>query len=164
MSALQTCTEADVWAALRDVPDPELPYVSVVDLGVIYRVELDDAQRRARVLLMPTFLGCPAIGFMRDMIRERLEQLGLDTQVDVTMEHAWSSDRISDEGRRKLAEANIAPPAPVDTTTILFMEPARCPRCGTRNTALDAMFGPTLCRAIAYCNVCREPFEQFKPL
>lgn len=160
----RTVTESDIWDALREVPDPELPNISVVDLGVIARVTLDAEQRRAHVMLMPTFIGCPAIQMMRDMIHERLAQLDLDAQVDVTMEQAWSSDRISAEGRRKLAEAGIAPPGPAGTATIMFMEPARCPRCGSRNTTLDSMFGPTLCRAIAYCRDCREPFEQFKPV
>jgi ring-1,2-phenylacetyl-CoA epoxidase subunit PaaD len=158
-------TESDIWAALKDVPDPELPQISLVDLGVILRVELDEATQRVRVLLMPTFLGCPALGMMREMIHERLEQLDLSVHVDVTDEELWSSDHISAEGRRKLEEAGIAPPAPADASaTILFMEPARCPHCGSRNTTLDTAFGPTLCRAIAYCRNCRQPFEQFKPL
>ncbi len=162
---LQTVTEADIWAALHDVPDPELPHISLVDLGVILRVELDEVAQRARVLLMPTFLGCPALEMMRTMIRERLLQLGLETQVEVTMEQPWSSDRISAEGRRKLAEAGIAPPAPAGTSALIsFMEPARCPHCGSANTIIDSSFGPTLCRAIAYCRNCRQPFEQFKPL
>jgi ring-1,2-phenylacetyl-CoA epoxidase subunit PaaD len=161
----QPVTKQDVLDALRDVPDPELPQISLVDLGVILRIELDEAAQRVRVLLMPTFLGCPALGMMREMIRERLGQLGLSAQVDVTDEELWSSDRISAEGRRKLEEAGIAPPSPAsESATILFMEPARCPHCRSRNTTLDTAFGPTLCRAIAYCRDCRQPFEQFKPL
>lgn len=160
-------TEETIWAALREVPDPELPGVSVVDLGVILRVELDAAARRARVLLMPTFLGCPALQIMRDMVRERVERLGLETRVDVTTEQLWSSDRISPEGRRQLAAAGVAPPAPAPaghSALIPLLEPAPCPHCGSRDTALDSPFGPTLCRAIAHCRACRQPFEQFKPI
>jgi ring-1,2-phenylacetyl-CoA epoxidase subunit PaaD len=160
----RTITETDLWDALRDVPDPEIPTISVVDLGVILRVELDEAAGRARVLLMPTFTGCPAIEAMRHMIADRLGQLGVSVQVDVTREQRWSSDRISAEGRRKLAAAGIAPPGPAASTVIPLLEPASCPHCGSRRTTLDSAFGPTLCRAIAYCRDCKQPFEQFKPL
>jgi ring-1,2-phenylacetyl-CoA epoxidase subunit PaaD len=157
-------SENDIWQALRDVPDPEIPTVNLVDLGVILRVELDEAAGSARVLLMPTFTGCPAIAMMRDMIRERVEQLGLVVQVDVTREAHWSSDRISAAGRRGLTQAGIAPPGPATSVIIPLLEPAPCPHCGSRHTTLDSVFGPTLCRAIAYCRDCRQPFEQFKPL
>ena len=113
MTITSTISETDLWDALGDVPDPELPTISVVDLGVILRVELDQAAKHARVLLMPTFLGCPALEMMRDTIRERLEQFGLTVQVDITNEQLWSSDRISAAGRQKLAQAGIAPPAPI---------------------------------------------------
>jgi ring-1,2-phenylacetyl-CoA epoxidase subunit PaaD len=160
-----TITEESIWQALRDVPDPEIPTVNLVDLGVILRVELDEASRRARVLLLPTFTGCPAIAMMRDLIRERLEQLGLVAHVDVTREVRWSSDRISAAGRQALLAAGIAPPPPAASSAIIeLLEPATCPHCGSRHTLLDSAFGPTLCRAIAYCRDCKQPFEQFKPL
>ena len=156
--------EQDIWDALRQVPDPELPTVNLVDLGVILRVELDSAARRARVLLLPTFTGCPAIEIMRDLIRERLGLLGVQLQVDVTREERWSSDRISAAGRASLAAAGIAPPGPVTSAIIPLLEPAVCPHCGSRHTTLESAFGPTLCRAISYCRDCRQSFEQFKPL
>src|SRR4051794_27481599 len=157
----QPPSENDIWHALRDVPDPELPTVNLVDLGVILRVELDQAAKHARVLLLPTFTSCPAIGMMRDLIRERLEQLDLTIQVDVTREQRWSSDRISAAGRRALVEAGIAPPGTATASaTIELLEPAPCPHCGSRHTTLDSAFGPTLCRAIAYCRHCKQPFEQ----
>lgn len=158
-------SENDIWQALRDVPDPEIPTVNLVDLGVILRVELDAAARHARVLLLPTFIGCPAIAMMRDMIRERLEQLDLTIQVDITREQRWSSDRISAAGRQALVEAGIAPPQPAAASAMIeLFEPVPCPYCGSRHTTLDSAFGPTLCRAIAYCRDCKQPFEQFKPL
>jgi ring-1,2-phenylacetyl-CoA epoxidase subunit PaaD len=158
-------TESDIWDALRDVPDPEIPTVSVVDLGVIAGVELAAGAGSARVLLMPTFTGCPAIEIMRDMIRERLERLGLRAQVDITREQRWSSDRISAAGRRGLEQAGVAPPPPAASSTIIpLIEPAQCPHCGSRHTTLESPFGPTLCRAIGYCRDCKQPFEQFKPL
>ena len=161
----QPISQNDIWQALRDVPDPEIPTVNLVDLGVILRVELDEAAQHARILLLPTFTGCPAIAMMRDLIRERLEQLDLTVQVDVTREQRWSSDRISAAGRRALLNAGIAPPAPAAGSAIIaLIEPATCPYCGSRHTTLDSAFGPTLCRAIAYCRDCKQPFEQFKPM
>src|SRR3954451_17916682 len=94
-----TIAEKDIWAALREVPAPEIPTINLVDLGVILRVELDAPARQVRVLLLPTFTGCPAIAIMRDLIRERVARLGLDVQVDVTREIRWSSDRITEAGR-----------------------------------------------------------------
>jgi ring-1,2-phenylacetyl-CoA epoxidase subunit PaaD len=159
-----TLAEKDIWAALREVPDPEIPTVNLVDLGVILRVELDAQARHVRVLLLPTFTGCPAIEIMRDLIREQIARLGLEVHVDVTREIRWSSDRISDAGRIGLARAGVAPPGPVSRTIIPLLEPAQCPHCGSRHTTLESAFGPTLCRAIAYCRDCKQPFEQFKPL
>lgn len=158
-------TEQTIWEALAELSDPEIPTVGLVDLGVILRVELDAPAGRARVLLLPTFSGCPAIEIMREQICARVEQLGLVAQVDVTRETLWSSDRISSAGRAGLARAGIAPPAPAGQPTIIpLIEPARCPHCGSRHTSLESPFGPTLCRAIAYCRDCRQPFEQFKQL
>jgi ring-1,2-phenylacetyl-CoA epoxidase subunit PaaD len=158
-------SEADIWHSLRDLPDPEIPAINLVDLGVILRVELDPAGRRVRVLLLPTFTGCPAIAMMCELIRERLGQLGLTVEVDLTRERRWSSDRISAAGRRALVRAGIAPPQPASASTLIeLFEPARCPHCGSHHTTLDSAFGPTLCRAIAYCRDCKQPFEQFKPL
>jgi len=159
-----TIAEKDIWAALREVPDPEIPTVNLVDLGVILRVELNAQARHVRVLLLPTFTGCPAIEIMRDLIRERIARLGLEVHVDVTREIRWSSDRITEAGRIGLARAGVAPPGPVSSAIIPLLEPAKCPHCGSRHTTLESAFGPTLCRAIAYCRDCKQPFEQFKPL
>jgi ring-1,2-phenylacetyl-CoA epoxidase subunit PaaD len=157
-------TEKDIWAALREVPDPEIPIINLVDLGVILRVELDAPAQYVRVLLLPTFTGCPAIEIMRGLIRERIARLGLKAQVDITREIYWSSDRITEAGRTSLAHAGVAPPGPVSSAIIPLLEPAKCPHCGSHHTTLESAFGPTLCRAIAYCRDCKQPFEQFKPL
>ena len=164
MVAHPTIAEQDIWQALHEVPDPEIPTVNLVDLGVILRVELDPDGQRARILLLPTFNGCPAIEMMREQIRTRVEQLGIAAEVELIRETRWSSDRISPAGRAGLARAGIAPPGAAGSTIIPLLEPARCPHCGSRHTNLESAFGPTLCRAIAYCRDCRQPFEQFKPL
>ena len=118
--------------------------------------------RRARVLLLPTFSGCPAIALMRDMVHDRLEQLGLAAQVEITRDGCWSSDRITAAGRRALAQAGIAPPAPASAVIELF-EPAPCPHCGSHHTERLAQFGSTACKALYRCIDCREPFDYFKP-
>ena len=133
-----TLAEKDIWAALREVPDPEIPTVNLVDLGVILRVELDTQERKARVLLLPTFTGCPAIEIMRDLICERIARLGLEVHVDVTREIRWSSDRITEAGRIGLAHAGVAPPGPVSSAIFPLIEPAKCPHCGSRHTSLES--------------------------
>ena len=155
--------EAAVVEALRDVPDPEIPVISVVDLGVVGRVDLD--RHRLRVELLPTFVGCPALDPMREAMHARLAALAPDRSVEVavTFDPAWTTDRITPEGRRRLAEAGFAPPlAGGGALPVALDVPVPCPWCGSRRTVLENAFGPTACRAIRYCTDCRQPFEQFK--
>jgi len=158
--------EESVWEALAEVPDPEIPALSVVDLGVIGAVEVDDESDRIRVELLPTFVGCPAIEVMRDGIVERLSDMAASVEVEVSFRRPWTSDRITPQGRERLRHSGFAPPPPVAAGTDLLpmFGGARCPYCASQNTTLDNVFGPTLCRSIYYCNDCRQPFEQFKPI
>ena len=156
-----------VWEALATIPDPEIPAISLVDLGVIGDVRVDDDGALARVELLPTFVGCPAIEVMRQRIGERLTELAIAERVEVAVSFAtpWTSERISDAGRERLRRSGFAPPVMTagDSLDELAVLPiAECPYCGSRNTALDNPFGPTLCRAIYHCADCRQPFEQFK--
>lgn len=158
--------ESAIWAALHDVHDPEIPTISVVDLGVIRTVEADD--RRVRVELLPTFVGCPAIDFLRASIAERLSDFAPEVVVDITFAEPWTTERITPEGRLALRRAGFAPPsdgaaAMAGELSVLPSLPvAECPYCGSHNTTLENAFGPTLCRAIYHCADCRQPFEQFK--
>jgi ring-1,2-phenylacetyl-CoA epoxidase subunit PaaD len=157
--------EAAVWAALQDVHDPEIPTISVVDLGVVRSVEASD--NRIHVELLPTFVGCPAIDVMRESVAERLSEFADDVTVDISFAEPWTTERISDAGRSALRAAGFAPPpAAVDSgwaLSVLAPQPVgECPYCGSRNTTLENAFGPTLCRAIYHCADCRQPFEQFK--
>ena len=156
-------TVADVWDALAKIPDPEIPTVSLVDLGVVRGVEVESG--RVRVEFTPTFLGCPAVEVMRDLIAERIRELGAEPDVEVSSE-GWSSDRITEEGRRKLEESGFAPPTGTTSVTLVQIQSTvhRCPYCGSEDTRLENLFGPTPCRSIRYCNACRQPFEQFKTL
>jgi ring-1,2-phenylacetyl-CoA epoxidase subunit PaaD len=157
-----------VWAILAEVPDPEIPVISVVDLGIVHSVELDET--RVRVELLPTFVGCPAVEAMRTAVAERLTGLRPTIEVDVTFAEQWTSDRITRRGRARLRASGFAPPEStagdaVATTFIPLASlgaAARCPYCGSRHTRLESAFGPTLCRSIHHCSDCRQPFEQFK--
>lgn len=164
MQTLRTIDEDAVWTALASVPDPEIPTVSVVDLGVIHAVVVD--RDRVRVEILPTFVGCPAVEMMRAAIVERLAGMRPRIDVDVTFAEPWTSDRITPQGRERLRAGGFAPPEPERVGTapaLIALAPrARCPFCGGHRTRLDNVFGPTLCRSIAYCLDCREPFEQFK--
>ena len=155
-----------VWDALAQVPDPEIPVVSLVDLGVVRDVEVDGA--RVRVEFTPTFLGCPAVDVMRDRMEEAVRALGAEPQVDVVLDDSWSTDRITPAGREKLRESGFAPPAPREAAgpTLVQLESRafRCPYCGSTDTRLENIFGPTPCRSIRWCASCRQPFEQFKTI
>jgi ring-1,2-phenylacetyl-CoA epoxidase subunit PaaD len=157
---------ARVWAALADIPDPEIPVISVVDLGVVRQVEVKGT--RVHVELTPTFLGCPALEVMRDQMADAVRALGADPDIEVVHDESWSSDRITAEGRRKLAESGFAPPEPrreaPPTLVELQSQAFRCPYCGSADTRLENIFGPTPCRSIRWCSSCRQPFEQFKTL
>jgi ring-1,2-phenylacetyl-CoA epoxidase subunit PaaD len=159
-------TEERVWAALAEIPDPEIPVVSVVDLGVVRSVAVEGD--RVRVEFTPTFLGCPALEVMRDHMAARIRALGAEPEVDVIQDDSWSTDRITTEGRRKLRESGFAPPTPREAgaPTLIQLESGvfRCPYCGSADTKLENIFGPTPCRSIRYCASCRQPFEQFKTI
>jgi ring-1,2-phenylacetyl-CoA epoxidase subunit PaaD len=165
---MRTITGTEVWEALAEVPDPEIPVVSVVDLGLVHAVELDAG--RLRVELLPTFVGCPALELIRESVAERLAGMAPRVEVEMTFAVPWTSDRITAEGRRKLRESGFAPPGPAAPgrdrplfATIPVRRPtATCPWCGSEDTALENLFGPTLCRTLFWCNRCRQPFEQFK--
>jgi ring-1,2-phenylacetyl-CoA epoxidase subunit PaaD len=159
-------TEAEIWDALAEIPDPEIPVVSLVDLGVVRSVEV--SADRVRVEFTPTFLGCPALEVMREAMAERIAELGADPEIDVVNDDSWTTDRITPGGRRKLRDAGFAPPAPRDAgaPTLVQLQSAifRCPYCDSTRTRLENIFGPTPCRSLRYCESCRQPFEQFKTL
>jgi ring-1,2-phenylacetyl-CoA epoxidase subunit PaaD len=159
-------TEQRVRDALAEIPDPEIPVISIVDLGVVRAVAVDGD--RVRVEFTPTFLGCPALEAMRAAMEEAIRGLGGEPEVDVVLDDSWSTDRISAEGREKLREAGFAPPAPrqagVPTMVQLTSAVFRCPYCGSTETRLENIFGPTPCRSLRYCDSCRQPFEQFKTI
>ena len=158
-------TKDDVLLWLEEVKDPEIPVLSLLDLGVITEVEVHD--NRVRVEMTPTFVGCPAIDYMRSEIIAVLSKRGIhNPEVNVSLKTSWNSDRISEKGRAALKQYGLAPPPGVQDAIqdIEILEHAACPRCNGTNTVMRSPFGPTLCRSLHFCNDCREAFEQFKPL
>ena len=171
MVAAAPTREAAVWAALAEIADPEIPAISLVDLGVIRGFAfspLPGRGERLTVELMPTFVGCPAIEVMRQQIRERLAVVADEVAVELTFAEPWTSDRITAQGREALQASGFAPPVHIGSTfdgdSLTVLPIATCPYCGSRRTTLENPFGPTLCRAIYHCADCRQPFEAFKPV
>jgi len=159
-------TAEQVWAALEEIPDPEIPVISLVDLGVIRGVAVDGDD--VHIELTPTFLGCPALDAMRRSLEETVRALGAHAEVTVVQDDSWSTDRITPAGREKLRAAGFAPPAPraAGATTLVQLRSKafRCPYCGSTETRLENIFGPTPCRSLRWCASCRQPFEQFKTI
>ncbi len=168
MGQQDTLTAELIWRALEDVKDPEIPVVSIVEMGIVRNVQIIEGEAGVQVVvkMTPTFSGCPALHTIRENIASRVRALGATSvEVESILFPPWTSDWISDTGRDKLKAFGLAPPARHGgRLAITFFEPVACPYCDSINTSVKNTFGSTLCRAIYYCNECRQPFEQFKPL
>jgi ring-1,2-phenylacetyl-CoA epoxidase subunit PaaD len=158
-------TADEVWEALAEIPDPEIPVISLVDLGVVKDVRVEDG--KVHVDFTPTFMGCPALDTMRLAMQEKIADLGAEPDIHVRLDDSWSTDDINAAGREKLRTAGFAPPAPRTAGKLELVQLQRgfrCPYCGSTNTRLENLFGPTPCRSIRHCDDCRQPFEQFKTI
>lgn len=156
--------EAAIWEALAEIPDPELPVVNLVELGIVQAVELQGGV--VTVAITPTFAACPAYEVMSEHIEAKVRQLGVD-QVHVQVRHdpPWTSEWITEEARAKLKAAGLTPPPRHQGDFMqVLLDPVPCPRCNSTSTSLRNSFGTTPCRMIYTCNACKEPFELFKPL
>ncbi|MFQ5413938.1 MAG: 1,2-phenylacetyl-CoA epoxidase subunit PaaD [Phycisphaerae bacterium] len=157
------------WNALTHVPDPEIPVVSVVELGMIAAIRaIDDT---LVVDLTPTFAACPALDHIRLHIADALASIGeSDATVNIVFDPPWTTDRITPTGRDKLQRFGIAPPRrdgrqrarPTEGSVLATLEAVPCPNCNATDTELESIFGPTLCRSIHYCRRCLQSFEHFK--
>ena len=148
-------TAGGVLDALAEVADPEIPTISIVELGLVHRVDVDDElDGGITVRLLPTYVGCHALDLIRANVVERLAAFGRPVSVEFTRAVPWTSERISPAGHEALRRAGVAPPS--DPGAV------RCPFCASARVAMDGAFGPTLCRSLFYCRDCRQPFEAFK--
>jgi ring-1,2-phenylacetyl-CoA epoxidase subunit PaaD len=160
------------WAVLDTVLDPEVPALSLRDLGIVRDVVESAASPELEIVLTPTYSGCPATEVIEQSVLEAIEQAGLGpARVRLQRAPAWSTDWISEEGRRKLLEYGIAPPGPVTHGAAVPIrlfgrrdKPPACPRCASSDTERLSAFGSTACKALYRCLACREPFEHFKPI
>jgi ring-1,2-phenylacetyl-CoA epoxidase subunit PaaD len=159
-------TSEQAWDILHRVPDPEIPVISVTELGIVREVEAADDG--VDVVVTPTYSGCPATEAIERSIREALTAAGA-AQVRVTtrLAPAWTTEWIEPAAQEKLRAYGIAPPGPRDATDVeplTFLPRVGCPRCGSKDTERLSQFGATACKALYRCRACREPFEYFKPL
>jgi ring-1,2-phenylacetyl-CoA epoxidase subunit PaaD len=159
-------TEADLrqraWDAAASVVDPEIPVLTIADLGVLREVTLRDG--RVEVAITPTYSGCPAMSAIAFDVAVALERAGFpDAHVHTVLSPAWTTDWMSEDGRRKLRDYGIAPPLAANSRRALFgVQDVACPRCGSGDTELLSEFGSTSCKALWRCKSCREPFDYFK--
>ena len=166
-----TAPQAIAWALAASVTDPELPVLTLADLGVLREVTVGD-DGTVRVVLTPTYSGCPALATMRADVVRRLRSAGFpDVEVAVSLAPAWSSDWITERGRRALRDSGTSPPGPagdggpraaVPLTLVPTRRAVRCPRCDSADTALTSEFGATACTALYRCRTCGEPFDHVK--
>lgn len=160
-----TLTVEQAWEVLRRVPDPEIPAISVTELGIVRDVRLRDDC--VDVVVTPTYSGCPATEVIEQSIRSALAAAGADqVTIETRLAPAWTTDWISADARDRLREYGIAPPGAraTDVAPLAFLPRVECPRCGSRATERLSQFGATACKALYRCRDCREPFEYFKPI
>jgi len=157
--------EKDIWNYLEEVSDPEIPVMTIVDLGVVQSVSLVDDN--CLIVITPTYSGCPAMKVIEEDIISLLHSKGVENvKVELTLFPAWTTDWISEKGRAKLLEYGIAPPEHEVDKSVLFAETTvvPCPLCRSRNTRMVSQFGSTACKAHYQCNDCLEPYDYFKCL
>jgi ring-1,2-phenylacetyl-CoA epoxidase subunit PaaD len=158
--------KAQVYEVLETVSDPEIPVLTVLDLGVIRGVEMKSATE-AKITITPTYTGCPAMDTISDDIRKALSDIGVSAEIDLVISPAWTTDWISEKGLRNLEEYGIAPPEKTSASKSSLTGKAhqvRCPQCKSTNTEVVSQFGSTACKALYRCKDCLEPFDYFKCL
>ncbi|MEC5424079.1 phenylacetate-CoA oxygenase subunit PaaJ [Virgibacillus sp. C22-A2] len=154
--------QEEVLAVLKTVDDPELPSVSVLDLGMVHKISTDKG--RIFITMVPTFAGCPALDFIELNVKKAVEQLNWveECEVHFSFQHQWSTDAITSRGKEQLKKHGISPPPENyrhgEAWTV------DCPFCESDYTSMENVFGPTACRSILYCNSCKNPFEAMKPV
>ena len=165
MNYALTYTKEQVWNLLSEIPDPEIPVITIVELGVLRNVEIQS--EKVIVTITPTYTGCPAMKVFEDDIVKKLNEEGIkETEIKMVYSPAWTTDWMSDKALKKLKEYGIAPPIKgSEDKGILFGSDRKvvpCPQCNSENTSLKSQFGSTACKALYICGDCKEPFDYFK--
>ena len=161
---------ADLRASIAAIPDPEVPVITIEDLGILREVHVDEQARTVNVLITPTYSGCPAMDAIRQHIEHVARRGGYAATVQTRLSPAWTTDWMSETGRDKLHEFGIAPPGlrsqvvPQPVGLNLMARQVTCPLCGSPDTQEISRFGSTACKALRRCNECREPFDEFKTI
>jgi ring-1,2-phenylacetyl-CoA epoxidase subunit PaaD len=158
-------SESEVWSLLNTIPDPEVPAISIVELGVVRAVRVNE--KEVEVDITPTYSGCPALKTMEEQIVEKLSEEGLQAKMKTVFKPAWTTDWMSEETKEKLRAYGIAPPDKVSFENLHPFAPKEnkpvvCPFCKSILTHLTSQFGSTACKALHYCDKCHQPFEHFK--
>ena len=159
----------EVEAAIRAVPDPEIPVISLDDLGVIRSFEADIDAGVVHVVMTPTYSGCPAMEAMSSSVASVIARSGFEPQVKIVLDPPWTTDWMSESGRKALQQFGIAPPGPAGRPAgpvglRIARRTVSCPVCGSAHSQVVSEFGSTACKALRRCLDCKEPFEEFKPL
>lgn len=157
-------TESSVWQVLHLIPDPDIPVLDIVELGVVRSVSIL-SEKKVVVTITPSYSGCPAMGFFKDQIKSSLQECGFqEVEIKINLSPAWTTEWMSDIAKAKLKAHGIAPPENDAEGEFLFSKHKRvtCPKCGTKDSKLISQFGATPCKALWYCNTCEQPFEYFK--
>jgi len=157
--------ESNIWELLEDVYDPEVPVLSIVDLGIVRDVKV--IKNHVTITITPTYTGCPAMGTIEKDIIEKLQEEAITSyEIHTSIAPAWTTDWMSERGKKKLKDYGIAPPQDEVDKSVLFADPlvVPCPVCDSSDTKLVSQFGSTACKAHYQCKKCREPFDYFKCL
>ncbi|MBX7108758.1 MAG: phenylacetate-CoA oxygenase subunit PaaJ [Chitinophagales bacterium] len=164
MVTAATTATGSIFSSLQEVMDPEIPVLSVVDLGIIEDIIVEEDS--VTIMMLPTFTACPAIRLLQSQIQQKVMSLGYqDVQVKVDDSVTWNTDRITEKGKRSLAAFGLGTPLRhAGDFSLADIEYSACPHCGSGNTTMKSMFGSTLCRSMHYCFDCLQGFERFKPL
>ncbi|CAN5457472.1 phenylacetate-CoA oxygenase subunit PaaJ [soil metagenome] len=165
MPTTELLSEAQIWDLLGTIPDPEVPAISIVELGVVRDVKVNG--NSVEIAITPTYNGCPALKMMEAQVKEKLENRNLHVTIRMVYKPAWTTDWMAEGTLQKLKDYGIAPPAKLSFAHIhplspLVKEPVACPFCNAKNTQLTSQFGSTACKALYFCDSCHQPFEHFK--
>jgi ring-1,2-phenylacetyl-CoA epoxidase subunit PaaD len=159
---MATLTLEELHGRIGQISDPEVPVLTIADLGVLRAV--DEREGHIVVTITPTYSGCPAMDHIESEVQRVLVEAGVDGSVETVFSPAWTTDWMSESGKEKLKEYGIAPPRHIETAVDLAPSPIRCPQCDSPNTEVISTFGSTACKSLRRCLDCLEPFDHFKEL